>query len=1071
MKKSLLLSFILLTFFAFSAHAQERVVSGTVTDADAGDAIPGVNVIIKGTTTGATTDIDGKYQVKVPNNDAVLVFSYVGYKSQEITVGAQSKIDIRLEADSEVLEEVVVTAAGIERDKKKLGYAVQQVKSDELLQAQEANVVNALNAKVAGVQITSAEGSPGAASRINIRGNSSLTGNNTPLFVIDGLPISESTTGGPGSASTAGVANSNRAVDLNPEDIADITVLKGGAATALYGLRAANGAIIITTKRGSANSKPKVTLSSTITLNEHNGITPLNDRYAQGISDNYLFPAGGAFASWGPDLATLVFDPNTANPWDKNGAITTALALPNGTPIAPYDNVGDFYQTGVSTNNYLSVTGGNGNATYFASIGHLDQEGITPNATFQRTTAKVNTDFRLTDKAKFSSGITYTRSGGNRIQRGSNTSGVMLGLLRTPPSFDNSNGFGSDAVDTPESYIFPDGTQRTYRAGGGYDNPFWVVNRIPHTDEVNRLIAYGQLNYAVTDWLDVTYRVGNDFYSDRRSQGFAVNSRTLTGGQVWELQIFNQDFNSDLIITADKDFNDDLTGTLIVGHNYFRSHNQTLYVQGDGLVIPDFYNLSNASSISTQDNESILKRHGAFFDAGISYKDMLFVNITGRNDWSSTLPEENNSFFYPSFNVGFAFSELMGENKILSFGKLRASYAIVGNDAPVYATDTYFASSVPGFTYSVIDGWTNGLGFPAFGGTSAFTTQNTLGNSELKPERSSTFEIGADLRFFDNKLTLDVTYFDISTTDQIVAVSLSNASGFGSIFTNAGDVSNRGLELVLGATPYKKGGFAWTTNLAFTAMENTVEELAPGIENIFLGGFTGTASRAVQGEPYGTLFGGTWQKLNGQVVIGDDGFPVASGTTDVIGDPNPDWTAGLRNTLTYKDLTLSFLIDIRSGGDMWNGTKGALTFFGASELTEDFRDRVVVFDGVLADGTPNTQEVVLTEDWFLGNGGGFGDVDEHFVESTSWVRLRDVSLNYNIPKKLFDGWFAEGGSITLFGRNLWMWTAFDGNSGRDPEVSLTNAGGQTNAALNAAGLEYFNGPNNKSYGATLRLTF
>ena len=1061
--------------FALTAVAQTRV-SGIVTDLDTGEPLPGVNVVVKGTTIGTVADIDGNYNVDVPEDQNVLQFSFIGFKAEEAEVNGQSTLDVALAPDIQSLQEVVVTALGIERDRKKLGYAVQQINGEAIQNTQEPNLVNALNGQIAGVQVTANSGTPGAASQIRIRGNTSITGNNSPLFVIDGIPIDNSITGGSGGSDggTAGVSSSNRTLDLNPADIASMTVLKGASATALYGIRAKNGAIIVTTKKGGKGGGLKINFNSSVTGIQNNGTASLQDVYAQGSDGVYNSPATGQSLSFGPRISDLVYVPSQENLYDKNGAVFTRSAAEaqglDFTPMTPYDNVGDFYQTGWSYDNYLSLSGGTEKATFFSSVGWLTSDGIVPNSEFDRVTAKVNGSMDFTDKFKASMGVTYTNGEGYRIQQGSNISGINLGLYRTPPSFDNSNGFGAGAVDEPSAYQFPDGSQRNYRGGGGYDNPYWVTNLIPHIDQTNRMIGYLDLNYKFTDWMNLTYRLGTDFYSDRRSQGFEPGSRAFPAGQVYERQIFNRDLNSDVILQAEKQFPSEITLTGIVGHNYFQTYTQNLYTEGNDLTIPRFYNISNAAQVLSSDNETIIKRHGVYFDLGFDYRSTIFFNVTGRNDWSSTLPENNNSYFYPSFNLGFAFSELLDAD-FLSFAKLRASYAIVGGDAPVYSTATYFttASSTAG-TDQIVDGWTGGLNFP-FVGVPGFTQQNALGNNKIQPETSRSYELGLDFQLFENRIGLDATYFNNTVSDQIIPVDIARSSGFYTIVRNAGEVSSKGFEVVLNAVPVQTPNFTWSSIINFTRLRNRVEELAPGIENIFLGGFTGTGSFAIANEPFGAIYGGAFLRNDeGRYIIGADGFPQANPDQQVIGNPNPDWTATWNNTLDYKGLSLSFMFDVRQGGEMWNGTKGALTFFGMSELTEN-RGEVVTFPGVVDNGDDtfreNDTQVALDQNWYQGNGGGFGLVAEHFIEETSWVRLRTVSLGYSLPTSLLESTPFEGINLSVTGRNLWLSTTFDGG---DPETNLTGSAGNT-GARNALGLHYFNFPNTKSVTATLRVTF
>lgn len=1074
------LTIVCLLFLSVGMVQAQKVVSGTITNAGDGEPLAGVTVFEKGTTNGTFTDEDGKYSITV-DEDATLVFRFVGMKTMELD--AASAGSITMESDDLLLDEVVVTALGIPTEKKQLGYSVQSVGGDALTQSGETNIINGLAAKVAGVQVINSSGVPGGSSYIRIRGNNSLTGSNQPLIVVDGVPLDNSqlNSGNPDEGNNNllyGVALANRGIDLNGEDIESVTVLKGPSAAALYGIQAANGALIVTTKRGKATpgKKVNITFSTQLSIDQVNQLPELQNMYAQGTGwfdpqPTYYGPETGWLTSWGPRIDTLFWDGATNYDYDNNGQIVGQSDPTAQTQVSPYDNLGTFFKTGVGTTNNLALSGGNATTTYRFSLGHVNQTGVVPKSDFNRTTVKFAGETALSRKLKTAASVTYVRSGGRRIQQGSNTSGIMLGLLRTPPTFDNSNGF-DDPEDQTSSYLLADGSQRNFRGGGGYDNPYWTVNQSPFVDDVNRMYGFTSLSYDATKWLNVFYRVGTDFYTDRRNQHFAINSRTLPAGRVWEDQHFYRHFNSDLWVTANYNFTEDLGASLMVGNNVYDERYQRVYTQGDGFNFPDFYHISNAQNILSRETTNRKRTAAIFADAKLNYRDWLFLNLTGRNEWSSTLPTDNNSFFYPSASLGFVFTEVAGlsENMAFPYGKLRVSYAIVGNDAPVYSTQTYFESA------AISDGWTNGVAFP-FGGVAAFTQEGVLGNPNLKPEQTSTFEIGADLRFLKNRLGLDVTYYNSRTVDQILAVAIAASSGYRFAVLNAGEVSNKGVELVLNATPVKTKDFRWDIQVNWQTNRNMVEELAEGLENVFIGGFSGTAIRNVAGQPYGVIYGGRYLRDDaGNLVIEDDssatyfGYPIADPETGVIGDPNPDWLGSLRNTLTWKGLSFSFLLDFRQGGDIWNGTQGALTFFGMSKLTEN-RGDMTTFTGVkgtldgdgnlISNGEANDVQVALDEDWYTDNGGGFGSVDEHFVQEASWTRLREVNLSYSLPSNVLSKTPFSSISVGLTGRNLLLITDYQGI---DPETNLMGAN-------NAQGLDYFNMPNTRSYIGNIRLTF
>jgi TonB-linked SusC/RagA family outer membrane protein len=1081
MKKFLQISFTLIFLFgSIVSMAQNRVVSGNVKALEDNFDLPGVSVLLKGTTTGTITDVDGNYKITVPDN-AVLVFSFVGFKSQEITVGARAIIDVQLESDIKQLSEVVVTAAGIEANKRELGYSIQNVDADEVRQANETNFVSALSGKIAGVQVTSSGGSPGAAAQIRIRGNKTVQGSNAPLFVIDGIPIDNSTFNtsdspddSPSDRGSGGVTESNRAIDINPEDVASLTVLKGPAATVLYGIRAANGAVVITTKRGSKNSAPKVSYAMGYSVDKVNKLPDLQRSFAQGrFPDDeeltagfpnvrtYFAPESGTSTSWGPAFNDLSYS-STPSIWDVNGSIVLK-SDPTATGITPqaYDNADLFFQNASTASHNISVQGGSDKTAYYFSVGRLDQSGILPNSSFGRTSVKLTTSTDILKNLSATISATYIKSGGKKVQNGSNTSGVMLGLLRTAPSFDNSAG-----------YEFPDGTQRAYRGGSVYDNPFFTVNKNFATDEVNRFIGYTQFSYDPMPWLNITYRVGTDSYGDDRIFRNAINSSTLPDGQVINQTIRSTDLNSDLLATVSKGINEKLNFSMTVGHNYYYKDVHVNRIDGRGLLpSPDFYNIAAASSVNVSEGVTRKKLYGLYGTMTLKYDRQLFLNLSGRNDWSSTLPEDNNSFFYSAASLGWDFTQTFGINSTaFNYGKLRASWGQVGNDPGFAVTSNGFNQS------KVFDGWTNpnGVLFPAFGGTNSFNSNGILGSQDLKAEITTTMEFGGDFQFMDGKVGLDLTYFVAKTTDAILNVTLPSTSGFQQRAINSAEITNKGIEAALTASIIEKRDFSYNMGINFTRIRNEVVKLAPGIDVLTIDPF-GT-QRVVAGYAFGTFFGTRFLRDDqGNMVINpSDGMPYEDTTEGVVGDPNPDYLIGFRNTVTYKNFTLSFLLDIRKGGDVYNGTKGVLNYFGVGAETLD-RDERIIFPGVLgatdtngnvtATTTPNNVEVVKGGT----DGGanyyrnyGFVNLTELTIEDGGWVRMRDISLSYNLPKSFLGKSPFSAARITLNARNLFLITDY---TGIDPETNLTGD------SSNVLGYDYFNNPNTKSYGINVNLTF
>ncbi|GLR19430.1 SusC/RagA family TonB-linked outer membrane protein [Portibacter lacus] len=1040
----------------------QKSISGIVTDAE-GLALIGANITAKGSSIGTITDLDGNFSLEVPDETTSIVVSYTGYTTQEINIEGLQNVSVIL-AEGQFLEEVVVTAVGLEANRRSIGYSVQNVDASELLDSKETNIVNALSGKVAGVQVTSSAGSPGASSSIKIRGSVSVNKSNQPLFVVDGVPIDNST-GGEGNG-VGGSDQSNRAIDINPNDIASMTVLKGASATALYGVRAANGAIVITTKKGKAG-KPVVNISASYGISQVNKLPELQNTYAQGAFNNgvavYRGPETAEGDSWGPLISDLEFDGDTDYFFDKKGKLVPK-GQGNGTPAIGYDPY-NFFITGQTLDLNASVAGGTDKVRYYISGGKLSQTGIVPNADFGRTSFRTTLNVDITEKLEASVSANYVNSGGSRIQRGSNINGVMLGLVRNTPTFDIGNGLaGQAAADDVSTYVNPDGSQRSYR-WGVYDSPYWAVNKNPTNDDVNRIIGYAGLKYQFTDWLFASYKLGVDTYSERFLSAFDINQGG--GGNFAGLvnQRFggNKDLNSDLILGMNKQVADKFSLGLVVGYNVFDTRYTQQSTTGTTLSAPNFYHISNAADITTGESIQEKRIHGVYGTIDLGYNDWAFLNLTGRNDWSSALPVQNNTYQSYSASLGLAITEALNiQSDFLDYGKLRASYGVIGNDAPIYATSNTYAQAFSGG-----DGFITGITFPAFGGN-AFERSTQLANEELRPEKATTIELGAEIKLFNGRLGADVTWYDTRSEDIIIAVQLPASTGFTTAVQNSGVITNTGWEVVLDAVPVRTKNFRWDIIANFTTYDNIVEELAEGVDDIGLAGFTSTSVDLVPGLPYSVIYGDGFQRADdGQLIIGSDGWPIAATSKQALGDPNPDYTVGLRNSLTYKGVTLSGLLDFRKGGDMWCGTCGIINYFGTSKISADERNDVIIFDGVTAEGTPNTTPVAIaqspsaSEAQFYRRRYGFGGISEMNIHDTSWIRLRELTVKFNITKDVLKNLPIERINVALSGRNLWLSTKYPGI---DPETNLTGAS-------NGYGLDYFNMPNTKGYSATVNLTF
>lgn len=1026
MKKSYAYSLLFLMFMLCSLplYAQQQV-SGTVTTEEDGLPLPGVSVVIEGTNMGVVSDIDGNYSIEVPNSQAVLVFSFIGYETQKVPVGNASSLDVTLSVEISELNEFIVTAFGISQEKKSLGYAAQSVDAEAITSTKQPNVVNALQGQVAGVQVTNSGGAPGQSARIIIRGINSLdpSADNQPLFIVDGVPVDNSTVESAGTPR----GMTNRIADINPNDIESMSVLKGAAATALYGVRAANGAVIITTKKGKAG-QVQVNFSSSFGIDELVKKPEFQDEYGQGFSgarqENSFWPAWGA-----------------------------SFAEENDPNYVYQDNWTNAFNTGTTFENNLSVSGGNEKATFYGSFGRLDQEGIIPFSNWARTTAKLSGTVTASEKFNFSGSINFSNSGGNRVPHDRFLERMM---------------YWSESTDVTD-YINEDGTMRTY----GNTNPIYDARFATYEDDVNRVIGNLNFNYSPTDWLMFSYRLGTDFYSDSRTEitpgpmGIDGELALSSTGFLQETRINSKDLNSNFYVTLKKQWNENWNTQLRLGNDVFERRFDRVTATGENFVIPGFYNLSNTTQIFASQGKSVRRLVGFYGDLMVDYKNFLFLNITGRNDISSTLPTENNSFFYPSVNLGYAFSENFDLPSWFTFGKLRASWAEVGKDTNPHILGAFFTSPAV---------------FP-LNGQVGFSKNSQFGDPGLRPELTTAIEFGTQMAFFNNKLNLDITYYKSNSVDQIIPVPISDATGFSSYITNAGEIENSGFEFVIGGTPIDKGDFRWDVTANLTTNRNEVKAIREGIDQILVGtqfGYVGSTVSMIlrEGEAYGNISGTSYvrpgaadgaESLDRSLpqLIGPNGFPVRNSNQLILGNAVPKFFGGLRNQFAYKGLEFSFLIDFRSGLEQYNQFANFLSAFGIQKDSER-RNETVVFPGVLADGSQNTQEV------WLGQGTGpdgvnygagywrnhYRGVSENFVKDASFIKLRNITLAYNLQPELLQRTPFRSARVSLAANNIILSTPWDGF---DPESFSAGAGG------NAVGFTGLGFPGVQSYFVTLNL--
>jgi TonB-linked SusC/RagA family outer membrane protein len=1026
------------SFLAVTSWAQERMVSGRVSS-DEGFALPGVNVVIKGSTSGTITDANGSYTLSVPSaNGAILVYSFVGFTTQEIEIGTKAVIDVQLVSDVTQLSEIVVTSQGIEKDSRSLGYSLQSVNGAMLAQRSETNLLNSLQGKVAGVNIVGASGAPGASTNINIRGITSFGGNNQPLIVVDGIIFNNSVNGG---ASVFTTQPSNRLADIAPETIESINILKGPAAAALYGSRASNGAIIITTKSGKRlGGKTEVTLTSSVNFQNVFGFPEMQNTYGQGTNNDFLNTSGN---SWGPAFG---------------GALTEVTTLQGATvPYQAYaNNVKDFFKTGKVVQNGLNIASGNADNNVALSISTTLQDGVIPNSTFDRNSFSFGGNSKMTNGLLIGSNLTYvnTKQTGNPQGNG----GSALGqITRIPRSYDL---IGSPYKDQLSKSIYYNTAQ---------NHPLWSTENETFNSTVDRFFGNFKIGYNITDWLNVTYRVTADTYTDRRKIIYQIGSARNPTGRVQEDIYYNSELNGDLLITASKDnfLMEGLNANVLLGHNINQRRFQNSTVDGQSLTIPFFTNVSNASVFtSSQENSNQRRLVGYYAQANLSYNNYLFLELTGRADQSSTLPKANNTYFYPAASAGFVLTDAFSiSSDVLSYAKVRASAARVGNDAGVYLLNSVYGSAGYGNNLASIT-------FPlSVGGASVtgFTPGGRIGSNSLKPEFVTSYDGGLNVQLFDNKVSFDVGYFYTKSTDQIFNVAVSNSSGFSTRTTNIGLMTNKGWEGVVSATPLKIGDFSWEISANFTRIRNRVVEITPEDipnENSAIPGisaFIGMTPSIYEGQPYGVVVGNAnARNANGELLINPaTGLFATTVAGQILANPNPDWLGGLTNTFSYKGLVLSVLLDVRYGGQILSFGNVDLRSNGNLKITEKDRDKPRILPGVIdnGDGTFRPNNIQISAQAYWQGLGGLGS--EASVFDATVYRLREMSLSYNLPSKWFVKTPITGVNFGLSGRNLWFHAP---GSPSDPEVNTQGAG-------NVQGLDQSGAPNTKNYGANLRITF
>lgn len=1059
--------------------AQDLTITGTVRSKDDAEALPGVSILIKGTTRGTVSDIDGRYELIAPSN-AVLVFSYTGFSTIEEAVNGRRIIDLELTTDVLKLNEVVVTAVGISRGQKALGYSVERVDAEKVQQTSEPDVLRSLSGKVPGVNIIGSSGVPGSATRITLRGNRSFFGNNQPLIVVDGIPYNNETNGVNASSNgqlSGGGAYASRFADLDPNNIESINVLKGGAAAALYGIRAANGVLLITTKTGSSKATKKgleVTYSSSAALENIANIPDYQNTYGTGTGFVFAFSNG----SWGAPFKGAVPYPtiDSIPMWAAYGNAFANLRGKRHVYQAYPNNVKDFFETGMVLENSLTMAGGTNKSSLIATVSKLDQTGYIPNSGFKRFNLSLGGNTTLDNGLIISSNLAFTNSvqegppgGANNAVGNASAFGRTMFLGRNWPL---------------QELPYEDPTTRGsvfFLPVGSATNPYWSTEHDGFSSNVNRVVASLGASYNLTDWLSATYKIGVNNYSQNDKEWFRPGSRGAGGiGQVAEGTTVFTEIESNFLLSATTQLNPNFGLKAVIGHNLNqRTFNEQRF-RGQGMVNFDILDLDNTSNVIPFGGDYERRRlYGVFTDLTLDYRGFAFLNFTGRNDWSSTLPTESRSFFYPGVNGSLIFTDALKMNSsVLNYGKIRASWATVGNDAPAYALQPIYFINLGNSTNAV--GSIRQNDFP-FRGLSAATLSNTAADPNLKPEFTQSIEVGTELKFFTGRIGLDLTYYKTRTTDQIGRLSLPTTSGFSNLLTNFGILDNEGIEVGLSLDPLRsEKGVNWNIYTTFTHNKNIVKELAPGLDEIEIQGlFAGNVTPVLRpGLPYGVIRGTVSQRdEEGNLLIDpSNGQLITALQPDIIGDPNPDFILGLTNTFSFRGLTLNVVVDYRHGGDIFSGTTQQMMGRGVLKDTEK-REMSYIIPGFLGD--PNTNQALRDErgnkipntiqvemnDLFFGNSFAVLGNEEWSVFDATTIRIREVSLGYTLPKSLLQRTPIGSLRISLTGRNLWYRAPnFPKSSRFDPETS-------TFGNQNFVGFEYQSAPSVRRVGLNVQATF
>jgi len=1052
---------IVLSFLIFqTAVAQSVKISGTVTEKSNGLPLPGVSINIKGSTTGTQTDVNGKFSITANPNDILRIIS-IGFGTQEIRVTAEkTALNVQLAEAANALSEVVVTALNISKEKKSLGYTIQELKSKDISEAKEANLVNALSGKIAGVQTTNSQGDMGS-SRIIIRGETSISGNNQPLFVIDGIPVDN--TQNLGNAGSRDFANTIS--DVNAEDIESMTVLKGPNAAALYGSRAAAGVILITTKKGKNTKGLGISVNSNATFSTLLTLPDYQNSYGQGLNGQFKYINGkdgvgsindGVDESWGPRL-----DGRLITQFFSNGVAVPFVAHP--------DNVRDFFDTGRTLNNGIAISGSGDKYDLRFSYNNTDQKGVIPNSSQSKNSFMLNTSYKITPKLTFNALANYISSNAANLPGagGKRASSTMLQFTWFGRQVD---------IDQLKNYQDENGNNINWN-NSYYSNPYFIAYENTVGQVRNRFIGSAELNYKIIDGLSANFRTGNDYYTDRRKIKVAYGTNgTPFGSYEEDAYTFNEN-NTEGRLDFSRKLNDDFNLDILAGGNIRTTTLENNDQLASKLAVNGLYTLSNSRDALISSNVYTKQKvYSAFSSAQLGFRNYAYLNLTARNDWSTTLPAKNRSYFYPSVNGSFILTEAFDiKSNTLSFAKIRGGWSKVGKDATPYQLINTYDFKAP------------------FNGNPQQLLNKVNLNPNLKPETTKSAEAGIEVGLFNNRVHADIGVYNTNSVDQILNLDVSPSTGYSQKLVNGGTINNKGLEAQLGVSPIKTKDFTWDISLNYSRNRSEVKSLYENVQSFVLGTNRTVQVLATVGQPYGTLFGTAFVRdAAGEIIVKADGTPTISASKQILGKYTPDWIGGITNSFAYKGINLSVLVDAHVGGKIYSNTNRTGTYTGVLASTLPGRgaengglnyyyagnntagkaiglspgtaapagatvyDDGMVFQGVLADGTANTT-ILPAQQYYK----GFTNADEAFVYSATYVKLREVKLGYTLPAQWIKSLGIQSAAISLVGRNLFIIHKDVPNI--DPETAFNTGNGQ--------GLEDLGLPSVRSLGFNLNFKF